>query len=1007
MALNANRPPLAIYVAYTLSGLVSLGYQVAWFRIFVDRFGSTNLTFALVISCFIGGLGAGSLISRSLTDRLGRATGFGNSFRTYGLIELLVAASALITVATSFIPPEFLGPFPYTQQDGIYRLDFIARLVQTAIAVVCILVPCVLMGTTYPLLCSLAKDYGRFPSILYAVNTLGACTGILVCEFILLRDLGHTNTYWLMLIVNAAIGLYFLLRGNVPPQSATEPAPPALQAGAKKTKRRKGRQPESGSSGAAYSYSVLIACTIVSGLLCGGLEGDMFKRLRFLYCQHAAAMSFISFWAILAIFLASTAVSLLPRLRMRTIKLAWLTALGLYALAWYFAVPLREWAMADVYALSEALRSQANPLRHTAALNNVLYFMTSLWSVVLYVGLFVFPPYFLISLLLPFVCNELQKQHKHLGLAYGLNTVAFCVGLLSFSMLAPRVNLFYSLKLGFAFFAIAVGFLLILSTTRPLRGWQPVLAIGAMIAAIVLTPRAFDPGMFDPDAPPARYPVRAVKSDGASTIYVVEDPKGDRLFFDSFSMSGTGVEIHQYMRLMAHLGLLAQPEPKTALLICFGVGNTADAITRHDSIERIDIVDLNHKVFEIAPEFRASNHGAYEDPRVRLIHDDGRSFLRRTDQRYDLITSEPPPPMHEGIYRLYTEEYYRDALEHLTEAGYMTQWLPIYQIPREAVDMMIATFIEVFPHTALFTGYEHEFILVGGKSPIVFDRYEANFDRSPQARADLARYQHRQPWFLPLRLVQGDASLRAHYAADDILHDQHNQLSYLFMDLKNPAIIGYDPLAVENDLAPSRFEAEAHLRQCLHDFGRLRTAVPDFPYTSLNTAADEAPEVRYADANWTAIEELERNAEEAKLNHRPADAAAYYERVLAQVPDYPRIFGMLAQCYLDMGDYARAAEFAGRFSDAFPDEAIGYRVAGFCFMQLDQYADALRPLEQAVAIEPDLHWNHLFLGQAHQALGHRRQAIAAYKSALSLEPTNNEARQALQTLRQNKTTTQP
>ena len=48
-----------VFLVYCLSGFVSLGYQVAWFRIYVDRFGSTNLTFALVLCNFIAGLGLG------------------------------------------------------------------------------------------------------------------------------------------------------------------------------------------------------------------------------------------------------------------------------------------------------------------------------------------------------------------------------------------------------------------------------------------------------------------------------------------------------------------------------------------------------------------------------------------------------------------------------------------------------------------------------------------------------------------------------------------------------------------------------------------------------------------------------------------------------------------------------------------------------------------------------------------------------------------------------------
>jgi MFS family permease len=64
--------PRPIHLLYTLSGLLSLAYQVVWFRIYVDRFGSSTLTFALVLCNFIAGLGLGALFSKRLSDRVGR-----------------------------------------------------------------------------------------------------------------------------------------------------------------------------------------------------------------------------------------------------------------------------------------------------------------------------------------------------------------------------------------------------------------------------------------------------------------------------------------------------------------------------------------------------------------------------------------------------------------------------------------------------------------------------------------------------------------------------------------------------------------------------------------------------------------------------------------------------------------------------------------------------------------------------------------------------------------------
>ena len=70
-----------IFVFYAGSGFISLGYQVAWFRIFSDWFGSTNLTFAIVVCSFIGGLGLGALRSERFTQVLARSFRFTDSLR--------------------------------------------------------------------------------------------------------------------------------------------------------------------------------------------------------------------------------------------------------------------------------------------------------------------------------------------------------------------------------------------------------------------------------------------------------------------------------------------------------------------------------------------------------------------------------------------------------------------------------------------------------------------------------------------------------------------------------------------------------------------------------------------------------------------------------------------------------------------------------------------------------------------------------------------------------------
>ena len=83
------------------------------FRIVADRFGSTNLTFALVVCNFIGGLGVGAMVSRRLCGLLGKVIGTRDRLRLYGLVELLVTFTVLLTFASGLLPSDLWGEFPY------------------------------------------------------------------------------------------------------------------------------------------------------------------------------------------------------------------------------------------------------------------------------------------------------------------------------------------------------------------------------------------------------------------------------------------------------------------------------------------------------------------------------------------------------------------------------------------------------------------------------------------------------------------------------------------------------------------------------------------------------------------------------------------------------------------------------------------------------------------------------------------------------------------------------
>jgi hypothetical protein len=129
-------------------------------------------------------------------------------------------------------------------------------------------------------------------------------------------------------------------------------------------------------------------------------------------------------------------------------------------------------------------------------------------------------------------------------------------------------------------------------------------------------------------------------------------------------------------KLMAHLTLshLEKP-PKTALIICFGMGTTwRSAMSWNIAVTAVELVP---SVSEAFPYFYADAAALRARRNGRIVVDDGRRFLERTNETFDAIILDPPPPIEAaGSSLLYSEEFYELAKRRLDSNGILQQWIP-------------------------------------------------------------------------------------------------------------------------------------------------------------------------------------------------------------------------------------------------------------------------------------------------------------------------------------------
>jgi spermidine synthase len=247
------------------------------------------------------------------------------------------------------------------------------------------------------------------------------------------------------------------------------------------------------------------------------------------------------------------------------------------------------------------------------------------------------------------------------------------------------------------------------------------------------------------------------------------------------TMSDTRFSSRRYMGLMGHLPMFLATERSSALLICFGVGNTARSLLSHRELERLDVVDISREVLGASSYFAAATSGVdpLVDPRTRVTVDDGRHFLLTTTQTYDVITSEPPPPNHAGVVNLYSREYYRAARRVLRPGGVIAQWLPVMQLSEDDILAMTGAMASELPHVELRYGFGYEWILLGSDGPptVDVDRW-IRMAAEPAIARDLATIGVRGEPDLAATLLQVDGPLRAISAIVPAVDDDLPSIEY-------------------------------------------------------------------------------------------------------------------------------------------------------------------------------------------------------------------------------------
>jgi spermidine synthase len=124
-----------------------------------------------------------------------------------------------------------------------------------------------------------------------------------------------------------------------------------------------------------------------------------------------------------------------------------------------------------------------------------------------------------------------------------------------------------------------------------------------------------------------------------------------------------------YHEMMTHIPLLAHENPKRVLIIGGGDGGILREVLRHSTIEKVTLVEIDGSVVERSKKFLPSlSKGAFEDPRLELLIEDGVIYVEKTDEKFDVIICDSTDPVGPGAV-LFTEKFYGFCKRVLNEKG--------------------------------------------------------------------------------------------------------------------------------------------------------------------------------------------------------------------------------------------------------------------------------------------------------------------------------------------------
>lgn len=686
------------------SGAAALLYQVIWQRLLTFTTGADIQSVTIVIAAFMAGLGLGSLAGGVAADRLDER----RRLWAFAGCELAIAAFALVSAWLFY--------------DVLYvRLGALnlSALVLGSLSFLATLWPTFFMGMSLPLAARIVTADARQPAewvpLLYGWNTLGAALGAFLAVTVLFRQMDFSSSLVVGATLNAVFGCAAIAIAVVARSGRADRRPLASLSDSEL--RAEAAAPSAADRALIPAFGVWMACYALSGFIALSLEVVWFRVLGIVLKSTS-----LTFGLLLGMYLTGLGIgSLAARTR-------WACRLpAARSFLWFQAAIPAYAAVALALLVGAASLSAAAPLRDYLGgyagrpwreLFTPVFLIVNLVVPVMLMG----PPTFLMGLSFGSLQRAVQVDLDALGRRVGWLQAANIFGAVVGTLLTGFVLLDRAGTSGTMRLLVVLGGVFVWLVTRtvprqtaPRLGSTPtrLMALAVLIVVIAAVPSgdALWPRLHGVAHGGAVY-----AEDGTGlALFKPEPDNGSTVVF----ANGLGQSRLPYGGIHTVLGalpVLVHPAPRRIAVIGLGSGDTTYAVGGREDTTHIDSIEIVRAALGSLRQLAAAQsfpglRELLDDPRIHHHLTDGRAFLLRSQERYDIIEADALRPSSAYAGNLYSVEYFRLLRSRLAPGGYAVSWTPT----RRALDSLVAA----FPHV-LVAGQ----IGFGSEAPVRFDPAE-------------------------------------------------------------------------------------------------------------------------------------------------------------------------------------------------------------------------------------------------------------------------------------------